>query len=301
METVNTGMKIGITGADGQLGKALQALFRDKEIPFVGWDSSTLDITNRKLCENLISESQLTHIINCAAWTDVDLAEESRESVMAVNWHGAQNVYDVSRKNGLVMFQISTDYVFGGNRKVPWNASDNHGPLNVYGESKSMFEKSCLLNKNESLYIFRTSWLYSEWRNNFVKKVLRKGLANENDLKIVNDQFGQPTSADDLAATILTTINDSLPFGVYHATNQGKASWYQLAREIFFLAELNPERIKQIESSDLLTLAKRPSYSVLANNTFSSVGAGEMRDWKSALSARFSKILKSITSEGYDS
>ena len=298
METVNTGMKIGITGADGQLGNALQGLFRDKEISFEAWDSSKLDITNRKLCESLIAESGLTHIINCAAWTDVDLAEKSRERVMAVNLHGAQNVFDASRKNGVVMFQISTDYVFGGNREVPWNADDNHRPLNVYGESKSMFENSCLINKNESLYVFRTSWLYSEWRSNFVKRVLRKGLENDNDLRIVNDQFGQPTSADDLAATILTTISDSLPFGVYHATNQGTATWYQLAREIFFLAELDPERIKQIESSDLLTLAKRPSYSVLANNTFSSVGAGEMRDWKSALSARFSRILKSITSEG---
>ena len=298
METVNTGIKIGITGADGQLGNALQILFRNRKIPFVGWDSSKLDITNPNLCENLIAKSGLTHIINCAAWTDVDLAEKSRERVMAVNLHGAQNVYDVSRKNGLVMCQISTDYVFGGDRQVPWNASDDHRPLNVYGESKSMFEYNCLKSKNESLYVFRTSWLYSEWRSNFAKKVLRKGLENNNDLRIVNDQFGQPTSADDLAEKILTTINDSLPFGVYHATNQGKATWYQLAQEIFLLAELDPERIKQIESSDLFTLAKRPSYSVLANNTFSSVGAGEMRDWKAALSARFSGIIKSVTSEG---
>jgi dTDP-4-dehydrorhamnose reductase len=290
-----------ITGGSGQLGIALSEELDSRGLVFTAFGSKDLDITQGSIVRDLVSQVSPTMIINCAAWTDVDLAEKSRERVMAVNLHGAQNVYDASRKNGLVMFQISTDYVFGGNREVPWNAGDNHRPLNVYGKSKSMFENSCSMNKNESLYVFRTSWLYSEWRSNFVKKVLRKGLYNDNDLRIVNDQFGQPTSADDLATTILTTINDSLPFGVYHATNQGTATWYQLAREIFFLAELNPERIKQIESSDLLTLAKRPSYSVLANNTFSSVGAGEMRDWKSALSARFSRILKSITSEGYAS
>ena len=291
-----------ILGANGQLGKSLISVLKEKEMPFFAWGSQELDITSNVQCAELISAISPLVIINAAAWTDVDGAELNPDSAYAVNALGPKNIAAAAKKVGAVFAHVSTDYVFSGISDVPWAEHDSLGPVSVYGITKAAGEVEVLSEYPERSYIFRTAWLYSPWGKNFAKTMARLALFGDGEVRVVNDQVGQPTSAPDLAQQIVRTILTGLPFGIYHGTNSGKASWFDFAQKIFELSGEPTDRLVPVSSSDFVRPAKRPAYSVLGHRAWESAAESgysieAMRDWKLALAVEMPGIIKMVQEE----
>jgi dTDP-4-dehydrorhamnose reductase len=206
---------------------------------------------------------------------------------------------------GAVFAHVSTDYVFSGIGSVPWQESDLRAPVSVYGTTKAAGEVAVLAEYSEQSYVFRTAWLYSEWGKNFAKTMVRLALSGDGDVKVVDDQIGQPTSALDLAEQIVSAIEAKLPFGIYHGTNSGQASWFEFAQEIFGLCGdgVSVNRVVRTDSSSFVRPAKRPAYSVLGHDAWKNVGVNgvavpEMRDWRLALREAMPEIISAVKAEG---
>lgn len=250
-----------ITGSSGQLGYELKKVFSSEEACFV--DRQSLDISNKNEVNNFFVKNKITSIVNCAAYTQVDLAEENREQAFLVNELGVMNLGEMAKCYSIPIIHISTDYVFNGNSNKPLHEDDLTDPLTIYGKSKLAGEDG-LLALNVTGAIIRTSWLYSEHGNNFVKAIVKNGMIKEN-LNVVYDQVGSPTCALELAmaiAKILPKLSEK-KLEVYHYSNEGAVSWYDFAvvlkSKFNFKAEINP-----IESAAYPTKAPRPHYSVLS-------------------------------------
>ena len=284
-----------ITGGTGQLGNALSLELRKREILFEAWGSQDLDISHRPTVRDLIAQLSPKVIINCAAWTDVDAAELDPGGAYAVNAQGASNLAKAAKEAGAVFAQISTDYVFSGVSDRPWQENDLLAPVSIYGSTKAAGEVAVLNEYSEKSYIFRTAWLYSTWGKNFAKTMTRFALNEDNEISVVNDQFGQPTSANDLANQIVDSILGKISFGIYHATNSGECSWFDFAREIFELSGASVSRVIPVSSSQFPQMAKRPSYSVLGHGSWNNLPP--MRDWKVALSKNFDLIQHAVRNE----
>ena len=294
-----------IVGGSGQLGKALSVVLGARGVDFRAWGSSDLDIRSSSRTMELIGTLKPSVVINAAAWTDVDGAESHITEAFWVNADGAENLANAAKSVGAVFTQVSTDYVFSGHSTTPWKESDTPGPLTAYGESKCLGEELVLKAYSERSYVFRTAWLYSEWGKNFAKTMVRLALHGDGEVKVVDDQIGQPTSALDLAEQIISAIEAKLPFGIYHGTNSGQASWFDFAQEIFRLCgdEVSVDRVVRTDSSSFVRPAKRPAYSVLGHDSWSAVGAGgvlvsPMCDWKIALSDIMPSIISAVKAEG---
>jgi len=290
-----------VLGGNGQLGNALSVVLDARGVDFRAWGSSDLDIRSSSRTKELIEALKPSVVINAAAWTDVDGAESDPGGAYAVNAKGAHNLAQASKAIGAVFAHVSTDYVFSGVGSVPWKESDLRNPVSVYGTTKAAGEVAVLTEYPEQSYVFRTAWLYSEWGNNFAKTMARLALKSDGEVKVVDDQIGQPTSATDLADQIVMSIEARLPFGIYHATNCGQASWFEFAQEIFRLSGygVSSERVKRIDSTSIVRPAKRPTFSVLGHDAWTAVGAngisiGPMRDWKDALNDNYTRIKKNI-------
>ncbi len=291
-----------ILGANGQLGKSLISVLNDKEIPFMAWGSKELDITSSARCSELIGALSPLVIINAAAWTDVDGAESNPESAHAVNAIGPKNIAVAAKLVGAIFAHVSTDYVFSGISEVPWEEYDTRGPVSVYGITKAVGEVEVLSEYPEKSYIFRTAWLYSQWGKNFAKTMTRLAFMGDGEVRVVNDQVGQPTSASDLAAQIVNTILAELPFGIYHGTNSGNASWFDFAQKIFELTGESTSRVVPVSSAEFVRPAKRPAYSVLGHGAWkSAVESGYpvevMREWQLALAGEMPGIIKMVQDE----
>jgi dTDP-4-dehydrorhamnose reductase len=283
-----------IIGGTGQLGRALCLVLNERGINNICLGSKDLDIT---ISIDVIARVHLitpSVIINAAAWTDVDGAELEPASAHAVNGQGAANLAIAAKLTGAVFAHISTDYVFSGNRDRPWQEGDLRAPISVYGESKAAGEVAVLNEYGDRSYVFRTAWLYSPWGKNFVKTMTKKALT-EDKVFVVDDQFGQPTFAIDLANQIVDAILSGLPFGIYHATNSGECSWFDLAREIFELSGASVSRLVPVSTSIHHQKARRPSYSVLGHELW--VDIPPMRDWRIALVRNFDQILVAVANE----
>ena len=273
--------KVLITGSKGQLGRTIRELSVNHEMNFVFASSSELDITNKKQLESLFNDISFDYCINCAAYTKVDKAEEEIEKAYSINSEAVKNLALNCSKHKVILIHISTDFVFSGEKESPYLEADPTNPINIYGESKLQGEKY-IQEILENYFIFRTSWLYSKYGNNFVKTVLR--LSKEKDeINIVNDQIGSPTNALDLARFILRIIKqESSYYGLYHFSNNDDTSWYGFAREIlnFYKTDiiLNP-----IPSHLYPTLAKRPKYSVLNNKKLETTFGVNILNWKESL------------------
>ena len=246
--------KILITGAKGQLGTELSKLLPDAVLT----DVAELDITDLNAVQNFVKENNIGTIVNCAAYTAVDKAEDDVELATKINVLGPENL----AKTGCKIIHISTDYVFDGKGHKPYTPEDETNPISVYGKTKRAGELAVLKNAKEAV-IIRTAWLYSLYGNNFVKTMRRLG-AEKESINVVADQIGTPTYAGDLAEAIvkiLPQINEQNR-GIYHFTNEGVCSWYDFATEIMdelhLACEVNP-----IPSSAYPTKANRPFYSVL--------------------------------------
>jgi dTDP-4-dehydrorhamnose reductase len=298
-----------IFGGTGQLGRALSRVLDQRKFTFHIFGTKDLDIRFPIFDIQKFKDLECKVIVNAAAWTDVDGAEADYERAYAVNATGALNLASAAKDLGAVFFQISTDYVYSGTRSTPWNESEPFVTSCVYGETKAAGEFAAINKYREGTYVFRTAWLYSEWGKNFAKTITRLALRDPNSItatdlvKVVNDQIGQPTYALDVANQIVDTERAKLPFGIYHATNNGEATWFEYAEEIFKICNLNPERLIKAKSSQLDMLAKRPEYSVLGHNGWNRIGklgfnVPPMRDWKLALHEAMPAIISAIKKEG---
>ena len=287
-------MRVLITGSNGQLGSEIKALATNyKELDFVFKDLPELDICNFEALQAFIIENNINAVINCAAYTAVDKAEEDAEIAEQVNSIGVSNLVNALAKVNGKLIHISTDYVFDGNHFLPYKESDPVSPIGVYGETKRAGELA-VLNSDIDSVVIRTSWLYSSYGNNFVKTLLRLGNEKE-DLGVIFDQVGTPTYARDLAKTcleILSGVNSakiSNNGNLYHYSNEGVASWYDFAISIMELGGVNC-KVNPIQTKDYPTLAKRPQYSVLNKSKIKTDFKMEIPCWRDSLKDCIEKI-----------
>lgn len=270
-----------VTGANGQLGSEIKYLSQFHNFSFLFTDIDELDITRIDDIRAFFSSHKIDYVVNCAAYTAVDKAEEEKELADLVNHAAARNLAIISKEFKKKLIHISTDFVFDGNLSIPYTENDKTNPGSVYGTTKLAGEKA-VLKYGREIIIIRTSWLYSSYGNNFVKTMIR--LSKERDsLGIVSDQIGTPTYARDLAETILHIINSgNFQSGIYHYSNEGAASWYDFAKAIVEMAGIKCN-IYPIETVQYPTPTKRPSYSVLNKAKIKSVYKINIPDWKNSL------------------
>lgn len=284
-------MKILITGANGMLAQSIKKRFA-LENELLLTDANELDITAFPTVQKYIAAHQPDLIINCAAYTAVDQAEQQPELAKKINADGPKNLAIAAQKNTSVLVHISTDYVFGGDKPITetYSEDDHKSPRSVYGKTKLTGEDNVIKNCDK-YYIVRTAWLYGEGKN-FVRTMLGRATdkRNINTMPIVNDQYGSPTYADDLADIIVQVINKQLPYGIYHATNQGFTTWYNFAKKIFELAKIQCQIIP-ISSAEYPAPAERPKNSQLSKDKLLQYGI-TIPTWEDALERYLIKELK---------
>jgi len=281
-----------IIGGTGQLGLTFQDYLKKQNIFYLAPKRNDLDLTNENQIFSYIDFAKPSIIVNCAAWTNVDLAENQESEALQINGIAVENLARAAKKSEARLVHISTDYVFSGRNKKPWREDDLTEPETAYGRTKHYGE--LVINKiyPENSLIFRTAWLYSRYGTNFVNTIYYKAINTNETLHIVIDQFGQPTLASDLVEQIALAIKSEVKPGIYHGTNSGQTSWYDLATEIFSLTGQDKSRIKPITSVELKRQANRPNYSVLGHDKWIELDLPIMREWKVALASYVNEILK---------
>jgi dTDP-4-dehydrorhamnose reductase len=271
-------MKILITGANGQLGRELTKQYSNKSAELILTDVQDLDITKGEEVYNFVNKVKPDVIINCAAHTAVDKCESDIDNAYKINTIGPKNLAQVAYSIGAEIVQVSTDYVFNGIVNKELNEFDLPDPQTIYGQSKLQGE-NIVKELNPKHYIIRTAWLYGDG-NNFVKTMISLS-KNNNELKVVNDQHGSPTSTVDLARVIIKLVEDK-NYGVFHCTCNGECTWYDFAKEIFSLCKIDINVIP-CSTEEFPRPAKRPQFSVLRNYMLELTTGDITRDWKEAL------------------
>ena len=290
-------MKILVTGKNGQLGKSIQNIItgneKNSEFVFVGREE--LDLSSQDSIINYFNNNSFDIIINCAAYTAVDKAEKEVELANYINHLAISKIAEISNKQEIKLIHISTDYIFDGISEKAYLESDDPSPLNIYGKSKLAGEVAVCAAMQKNAIIIRTSWLYSEYSNNFVDTILRKAQKFD-ELSVVSDQFSSPTNASDLAKVIIQIINhkkfrnhDQLT-QIYHYSSCGVCSWFEFAREILELANIDCQ-VNPIETKDYLTAARRPKYSFLNTDKIVKGFGLEIPFWKDSLKASIDNLL----------
>jgi len=287
-------MNILVTGSNGQLGSEIKDVSASyKSFRFFFMDLPALDICNSSQLDLFIAKNKIHTVINCAAYTAVDAAEENAVIAEQINGVGVLNlVHALTKVNGKLI-HISTDYVFDGNVFLPYQESDKTNPIGVYGKTKRNGELA-VINGDIDGIVIRTSWLYSAYGTNFVKTMQRLG-KERNELNVIYDQLGTPTNASDLAKTCLDILaysketNINAKGNVYHYSNEGVASWYDFAKSIMELGKIDCEVIP-IETKDYLTEAKRPHFSVLNKAKIKNDFEIEIPYWRVSLAQCISKL-----------
>lgn len=282
-------MNILITGCNGQLGNEIQLL--EKDYPQHVWfntDVQELDISNQLAVEQFVAENKIDGIVNCAAYTAVDKAEDNKELCTTLNMVAPAYLAAAVEKRGGWMIQISTDYVFDGTKHTPYVESDTPSPDSVYGSTKLAGElgvsKFC-----KKTVIIRTAWLYSTFGNNFVKTMIRLG-KEKPELGVIFDQIGTPTYARDLAVAIMTIINKGIVPGVYHFTNEGVISWYDFTKAIHRIAGITTCHVRPLHTAEYPTPAHRPHYSVLDKTKIKETYGIEIPYWEESLKDCIEKL-----------
>lgn len=287
--------KVLITGCNGQLGRALFTLLKDTDVEMINTDADTLDICNSTQVNEFVDMHKPDTIINCAAHTAVNKCEVDADNAERINAYGPKNLAIAAERIGAQIVQVSTDYVFDGDTKTPYTEEAKTNPQSVYGRTKLAGELA-VINNCSRYFIVRTAWLYGDG-NNFVKTMLK--LADERDtLTVVNDQYGTPTSALELARMILYIVPFG-EYGIYHATCEGETNWYEFACEIIKQAG-KKVKVIPVSTSEYKTeekSAKRPMYSVLENGKLNSMGSYRMKEWKEAFTEYMEQIDKSAVSK----
>ena len=275
-------MNILITGANGQLGNEVKLLadtYPNHTFHFT--DVQELDICNEQAVNDYVEQQEIDLIVNCAAYTAVDKAEDDVTFCDKLNHIAPGYLAHAAQKRGAAMIQVSTDYVFNGNTYIPYVETDTTFPESVYGSTKLAGEEAVLKGCERSMVI-RTSWLYSTFGNNFVKTMLRLGRERDK-LGVIFDQVGTPTNARDLALAIFAAIEKGVVPGVYHFSNEGVCSWYDFTVAIHRIAGINGCQVLPLHTADYPTKAKRPRYSVLDKTKIKETYAIEIPHWEESL------------------
>lgn len=274
-------MKLWIVGKQGLLATALRTECHERQHRYAATSREEVNILDLQEVRDFMESFQPTHILNAAAYTQVDLAEKEKDAAYALNVTGVENLVYAAQKYGAKLVHFSTDYVFSGQQSIPYREGDLPRPINYYGETKFLGEQAIWKHLENGL-VLRTSWLFGRTGNNFVSKI-KYLMGKHKTLSIVKDQFGRPTFAEDLAKAALSLLDHA---GLYHFANRGEGSWFDLAGEI--LLHLQKEQdiicreIKPIATEEYPTLARRPKFSVLATEKIEKEGI-RIRPWREAL------------------
>ena len=285
-----------ILGGHGQLGLSFRDVLTQLEIPHQILGRETVDITNADSITQCLMEIKPTVVVNCAAWTAVDNAEDFPTEAFAINADGARNVAIAARHISARLVQISTDYVFPGNKLGPRAENEATGPTSVYGASKLAGEEAVLNEHGDNSLVVRTAWLYSKYGANFVKTMVRKALTSS-EVRVVNDQHGQPTLTTDLAHHVVELVNIKDAVGIFHGTNSGDTTWFELTRKIYEALGESTSLVSPVDSSAYPTKARRPNNSVLGHQRTISLGIPEMRLWSEALAESLPAISGLLSKE----
>ena len=279
-----------VTGSNGQLGSEIKELSTEYQNNFYFTDRNELDITNKNAVDGFCIQNNIDVIINCAAYTAVDKAEDDEENADKTNHLAVRNLAEISKEKNIKMIHVSTDYVFDGTHYKPYSESDRTNPNGVYGETKLDGEKAMQEVNPENSVIIRTSWVYSSYGANFVKTMLRLG-KEKDALGVIFDQVGTPTYAGDLAKTILNILPKitNKKVEIYHYSNEGVLSWYDFAKEIMKMAKLECQ-IDPIETKEYPTPATRPYYSLLNKSKIKKEYNIAIPYWKDSLDTCLKKM-----------
>lgn len=291
---------IWIIGNSGMLGKELSLLFDACNVSYIGTDKE-IDIADINTLQNFAqaqmhayAEKDIKWIVNCAAYTAVDKAEEEKELCYKINVTGSENIAKTAKKLNAKLISISTDYVFDGTKDSVHNEEDKTNPLSVYGKTKLEGEIKTFENNQESI-ILRTAWLYGQYGKNFVFTMLNL-MKTKEEIGVVSDQWGAPTWTKDLAEAIFTIIKKDIPaYGIYNASGEGKTNWYEFAKEIQKIAYQkkllnNKIKINSLRTDEYPTKAKRPQYSLLDKSKLKNTFGFNFPDWKESLNNFFNNI-----------
>ena len=287
-------MKILVTGANGMLAKEVKEKFAEGN-EIIATDVAELDITNEKAVMDYVMKTKPEYIINCAAYTAVDKAEENYELADKINGDGPTNLAKAAKSAGAKLVHISTDYVFGGDLDVSkdYKEDDPKAPVTVYGKTKLHGEEGIEANMDE-YYIFRTAWLYGVGGNNFVKTMTKLG-STRDEINVVSDQHGSPTYAKDLTEIIYQAIDKKIPYCVYNATNEGYTTWYDFTKEILaeqgISCKVNPVTTEEYIEMMKVTQAKRPYNSQMSKEKLKKYGIN-VPDWKDGLKRYLAEAKK---------
>ena len=278
-----------ITGANGQLGNEMRVLSAENpEYTYFFTDVAELDICNEQAVSDFVKANNIHVIVNCAAYTAVDNAEDNVELCTKLNADAVGYLAKAAEANGAEFIQISTDYVFDGTAHIPYQETELTCPNSVYGKTKLAGEQNALSLCSRSMVI-RTAWLYSTFGNNFVKTMIRLGKERDS-LGVIFDQIGTPTCARDLARAIFAAIRQGVVPGVYHFSNEGVCSWYDFTKAIHRLAGITTCSVKPLHTSEYPTKAKRPHYSVLDKTKIKETYHIEIPYWMDSLQSCIAEL-----------
>jgi len=281
---------IWLIGNKGMLGKQIEKELRDKNIPFYGTDKE-VDIRSISILEEYVKDKNINWIINCAAYTAVDKAEEEEDAAYQLNAQAVENIAKVAKQINARLIHFSTDYVFDGEKQTGYTEQDLTNPRTVYGKTKLAGEIKVLENLTK-FFIFRISWLYGIYGNNFVKTMMWL-FQNKNQINVVKDQIGSPTYTGQLVKNIIDLVQkESNKFGIYHYSDEGKISWYDFAKKIQHIAYkrkiVNKKiKINKISTEDYPTLAERPKNSMMDKTKISELLNFKILNWKKNLEQYF--------------
>jgi dTDP-4-dehydrorhamnose reductase len=302
------GLDVGgwlVTGAGGMLGQDMMAVLRDRGELVTGLGRRELDVTDGPAVEAAIRGLRPAVVVNCAAWTNVDLAETHEDQALRINGHGAATVAAACAATGARMVQVSTDYVFGGDGqgdgggedggggRRPYGEQDRPAPGTAYGRTKLAGEHAVLELLPDAGYAVRTAWLYGAHGKNFVTTMIELERRRPR-VQVVDDQHGQPTWTVAVARQIAALLTARAPAGIYHATSAGQATWCALAREVFTLLGTDPARVEAVTSDTLSRPAKRPGYTVLGHDGWARAGLPPPAPWQAELRSAFPTLMAAV-------
>lgn len=285
-----------VFGGDGQLGRCLDQVLTRGGIEHQCVGRGVVDITNPGRVLDCVATSAPTVVVNAAAWTAVDDAEDHESDAHRINADGAANVARAASRAGARLIHVSTDYVFDGRATEPYPTSATPAPVGAYGRTKLVGERAVSDAGPDRWHILRTAWLYSPFGRNFAKTMAVRALRGE-PVRVVDDQRGQPTSALDLARLMLDIHAADARSGLYHATNGGEATWFEFARAIYGAIGADVDLVGPTDTSAYPTKAVRPAFSVLDHAAFAGSGVAPMRHWRDALSDAIDGIAVQVRAE----
>jgi dTDP-4-dehydrorhamnose reductase len=284
-----------ITGAAGMLGQDIAQVLRRQGEPVTALSRHQLDVADPLAVAGCITAHKPDVVVNCAAWTAVDAAEEHEDQAFRVNGSGVANLAAQCQRHGSRLVQLSTDYVFGKTEQRSYSEDDPPAPVNAYGRTKLAGERAALGMRSGG-YVVRTAWLYGAHGPSFVRTMISRAQAGAN-VQVVDDQRGQPTWTIDVAEQIFALVQAGAEPGVYHATSSGATTWYGLAREVFRLTGADPGRVTPVTSAAYPRPAPRPGCSVLGHGAWALIGVPPIRAWEDALARALPAVAVAGTSQ----